>query len=90
MATKSGIPRSTLDKATAARIEALLVAGVESLTDGDKVFLKARRDYLTEAERDDLEVNDDDGDTPTHEEVEDPEDEEPEAKPKAKPKAKKK
>ena len=99
MATKSGIPRSTLDKATAARIEALPVAGADNLTDGDKVFLAARKDYLSEAEREDLgvdadvEAGADDGDTPTHEEVEDPEmedDEEAEEKPKPKKAAAKK
>lgn len=91
MATKSGIPRSTLDKGTAARIEALLVVGADNLTDGDKAFLRARADYLSEAEREDLGINTDDGDTPTNEDDEVAgTDEEPAAKPKAKPKGKKK
>lgn len=51
---ESGIPRSQLDKATRERIERLVANGANGLTEGDKAFLTARRDYLSAAERKDL------------------------------------
>jgi len=51
MAKTSARPKQELDKATRARLEALMGLDPAMLTEGDKAFLKARVDYLTPDER---------------------------------------
>jgi len=51
MAKTSARPKQELDRATRARLEALMGQVPETLTAGDRAFLKARREYLTADER---------------------------------------
>lgn len=44
---KSPIPLESMDKGSRARLAALLAKEPSALSDGDKAFLAARRDYLT-------------------------------------------
>jgi len=74
MAKTSARPKQELDRATRARLEALMGLDPTALTDGDRTFLKARIDYLTPDERadylDGVEVNDDETEADKYEAME--------------------
>jgi len=67
---ESAIPITELDKATQARLTALMGTDPAALTAADTAFLVARKDYLTAAQRKDYGIGKEQGKTEAEKEAE--------------------